>query len=242
VKNNLVVVFSNPCRWGELVVPTSRSYGDACGIARALDVVGERWALLVVRELLLGPLRFSDLRRALPRASSNLVADRLRELDGHGVVRRRKLAAPAGSWVYELTEWGHELEPIVLALGGWGLRVPLPPEPMLSATSVLLFLRGSARPDPAAPTAVFRLELDDRVWSVRSSSGRVDIRPGEPPAADVRLRTDARTLNALLDEPAMLDACLSDGTVVAAGDLTALRTLLQAVIHPRPAAGSVVNV
>jgi DNA-binding HxlR family transcriptional regulator len=80
-------------------MPTSRSYGDACGIARALDVVGERWALLVVRELLLGPQRFSDLRRALPGASSNLVADRLRELDGHGVVRRRKLPAPAGSWV-----------------------------------------------------------------------------------------------------------------------------------------------
>jgi DNA-binding HxlR family transcriptional regulator len=79
-------------------MPTSRSYGDACGIARALDMVGERWALLVVRELLLGPQRFSDLRCALPAASSNLVADRLRELDGRGVVRRRKLAAPASSW------------------------------------------------------------------------------------------------------------------------------------------------
>ncbi|HEX2809948.1 MAG TPA: helix-turn-helix domain-containing protein, partial [Kineosporiaceae bacterium] len=198
-------------------MPTSRSYGEACGIARALDVVGERWALLVVRELLLGPQRFSDLRRALPRASSNLVADRLRELDGHGVVRRRKLAAPAGSWVYELTEWGRELEPIVLALGGWGLRVPLPPEPMLSALSVLLFLRGSARPDPAAPTAVYRVELDDRVWAIRSESGRVDIQPGEPAAADVSLRTDPRTLNALLADPAALDACMSDGSVVAVG-------------------------
>src|SRR5580693_5149596 len=103
-------------------MPTTRTYGDACGIARALDIVGERWALLVVRELLLGPQRFSDLRRALPGASSNLVTDRLRELQRSGVVRRRKLAAPAGSWVYELTEWGQELEPIVLALGGWGLR------------------------------------------------------------------------------------------------------------------------
>ena len=71
-------------------MPTSRSYGDACAIARALDVVGERWALLVVRELLLGPQRFSDLRRALPAASSNLVADRLRELTARGVIRRRK--------------------------------------------------------------------------------------------------------------------------------------------------------
>jgi DNA-binding HxlR family transcriptional regulator len=110
-----------------------------------LDVVGERWALLVVRELLLGPQRFSDLRRALAGASSNLVADRLRELEGRGVVRRRELAPPASSWVYELAEWGRELEPIVLALGSWGARVPFPPAPTtLSATSVLLFLRTSA--------------------------------------------------------------------------------------------------
>lgn len=121
-------------------MPTSRSYGDACAIARALDVVEERWALLVVRELLLGPRRFTDLRRALPGSSSNLLSDRLRELEGRDVIRRRKLPPPASSWVYELTEWGRELEPIVLALGMWGIRVPLPPSPAtLSATSVLLF-------------------------------------------------------------------------------------------------------
>jgi DNA-binding HxlR family transcriptional regulator len=219
-------------------MPTSRSYRDTCGIARALDVVGERWALLVVRELLLGPQRFSDLRQALPGASSNLVADRLRELDGRGVVRRRKLPAPASSWVYELTEWGRELEPILLALGDWGLRVPLPPEPTtLSATSVLLFLRGCARPDPAAPATTYRIELDDRVWAIHSSSGRVDIQPGEPAAAAASLRTDPKTLNALLGAPAALDASMSDGSVVAAGDLEALRQLLQAVTSPSPAAG-----
>ncbi|WP_329089799.1 winged helix-turn-helix transcriptional regulator [Streptosporangium sp. NBC_01469] len=217
-------------------MPTSRSYGDACGIARALDVVGERWALLVVRELLLGPERFSDLRRALSGASSNLVADRLRELEGRGVLRRRRLAAPAGSWVYELTDWGRELEPIVLALGGWGIRVPLPPEPTtLGATSVLLFLRASARPDPAAPATTYRLELDDRVWTIRSASGRIDIRPGEPAAADASLRTDPRTLNALLGDPATLDAFVSDGSVVTAGDPAALRRLLWAVTSPFPA-------
>lgn len=209
-------------------MPTRRSYGDACGIARALDVAGERWALLIVRELLLGPQRFSDLRRALPGASSNLVADRLRELDGRGVVRRRKLSAPAGSWVYELTEWGRELEPIVLALGGWGLRVPLSPEPTtLSATSVLLFLRGSARPDPAAPETTYRLELDDHVWTIRAASGQVDIQPGEPAEAAASLRTDPKTLNALLDDPAGLHAAVSDGSAVVAGDLSALRRLLE---------------
>ncbi len=218
-------------------MPTSRSYGDACGIARALDVVGERWALLVVRELLLGPQRFSDLRRALVGASSNVVADRLRELEGRGVVRRRRLAPPASSWVYELTEWGRELEPIVLALGSWGVRVPLPPAPTtLSATSVLLFLRTSARPDPTASATIYRVELDDRVWTIRAAAGQVHVEPGEPTTADVCFRTDPETLNALLDDPAALDTAMSDGNVVAAGDLSALRRLLQAVTIPSPAA------
>jgi DNA-binding HxlR family transcriptional regulator len=215
---------------GESIMPTSRSYRDACGIARALDVVGERWALLVVRELLLGPQRFSDLRDALAGASSNVVADRLRELEGHGVVHRRKLAPPAGSWVYELTEWGWELEPIVLALGNWGVRVPLPSTPTsLSATSVLLFLRTAARPDPEAPAAVYRLDLDDRAWTIRTSEGQVHVQPGEPSEADAALRTDPGTLNALLDDPTALDAAMSTGNVT--GDLSALRRLLYAVTN-----------
>jgi len=213
-------------------LPTSRTYQDAYGIARALDVVGERWALLVVRELLLGPQRFSDLRSGLPGASSNLVADRLRELAGRGVIRRRRLAPPAASWVYELTDWGRELEPIVLALGGWGLTVPLPATPTtLSATSVLLFLRGSARPDPQAP-ATYRLELDDQVWTVRTVAGRAHIQPGEPADADASLRTDPKMLNALLENPDALDAAISDGSAIAAGDLPALRRLLRAVTSP----------
>jgi DNA-binding HxlR family transcriptional regulator len=216
-------------------MPTSRSYGDACAIARALDVVGERWALLVVRELLLGPQRFSDLRRALPGASSNLVADRLRELAARGVIRRRKLPAPASSWVYELTEWGAELEPILLALGGWAMHVPLPPAATLSATSVLLFLRGSARPDPGAPPATYRIELDDRVWAVRTETGRLDVRPGEPDQPDAALRTDPATLNALLDGSLDLDAAGSSGSVVTAGDRPALRRLIEAVQSPAAA-------
>jgi DNA-binding HxlR family transcriptional regulator len=219
-------------------MPTSRSYGDACAIARALDVVGERWALLVVRELLLGPQRFSDLRRALAGASSNVVADRLRELEGRGVVGRRKLAPPAGSWVYELTEWGRELEPILLVLGNWGVRVPLPPtSTTLSATSVLLFLRTSAHPDPKAPATTCRIELDDRVWTVRTAAGQVYVEPGEPTRADVYLRADPQTLNALLDDPAALDAAVSGGSVVVAGDLSALHRLLQAVSIPSPVGG-----
>src|SRR3954469_17558802 len=98
----------------------ARSYEDRCGIARALDVVGERWALLVVREMLLGPKRFTDLRAGLPKLGPDILSQRLRDLEEAGIVRRGKLPPPAASRVYELTEWGQELEPVLMALGRGG--------------------------------------------------------------------------------------------------------------------------
>lgn len=205
-------------------MPTSRSYRDSCAIARALDVVGERWALLVVRELLFAPQRFSELRHALPQISSNLLADRLRELENNGVIRR------GGPQVYELTEWGQKLGPILLALGDWGIDAPQPPAPAaLSATSVLIFLQGAARPDPAAPPMTCRLELDGRVWTVRLASGRAEVQPGEPATADVSLRTEPRTLAALLTDPDNLATACADGSVAVVGDLSAVDRLLRAV-------------
>ena len=218
-------------------MPTNRSYGDACGIARALDVVGERWALLVVRELLLGPQRFSDLRRVLPKAASNVIADRLRELEGRGVITRRTLPPPAASSVYELTAWGQDLEPILLALGNWSVGVPLPPTPVtLSATSMLLFLRTCARVDPGAAPLVCRLELNDRVFAVRVEDGQMHVQADVPPMPDVSLRTDPWTLNTLLDDPSKLDLAVSEGTAAVEGDWSALRRLLDAAIVPAPAA------
>ncbi|WP_214324978.1 winged helix-turn-helix transcriptional regulator [Nonomuraea sediminis] len=217
-------------------MPTSRSYRDSCGIARALDVVGERWALLVVRELVLVPQRFSELRRALPHVSSNLLADRLRELEHNGVIRHRQ-APEEGPRVYELTEWGRKLEPIVLALGDWGIDAPQPPPPAaLSATSVLIFLQGAARPDPAAPPTTCRLELDGRVWTVRLASGRVQVQPGETATADASLRAEPKTLSALLTDPATLAAACADGSVTVVGDLSAIGRLLHAVSDPWPSA------
>jgi DNA-binding HxlR family transcriptional regulator len=215
-------------------MPTSRSYRDSCGIARALDVVGERWALLVVRELLLAPQRFSELRHALPHVSSNLLADRLRELEHNGVIRRG-LAATEDPRVYELTEWGRKLEPILLALGDWGIDAPQPPPPTaLSATSVLIFLRRAARPDPAAPPMNCRLELDGRVWTVRLASGRVQVQLGEPATAAVSLRAEPKTLSALLADPATLATAYADGSVAVVGDLSAIGRLLHSVTDPWP--------
>lgn len=207
-------------------MPTTRSYGDACTIARALDAVGERWALLVVRELLLGPRRFSDLRRGLPGASSNLVADRLRELETRDVLRRRRLPPPAASWVYELTPRGRRLSAVLDALGEWGADLPRPPEPFaLSATSVLLYLRGAARP---TTTATFRVDLRGpdatvEVWTVRTAPGGVHVEQGDPPAPDAMITTDPHALNALLADPSTLD----DYDVT--GDREALRRLLHTV-------------
>jgi DNA-binding HxlR family transcriptional regulator len=205
-------------------MPTSRSYGDACTIARALDVVGERWALLVVRELLFGPQRFSDLRRALAGASSNMLTDRLRELEANGVVARRRLPAPAASSVYELTPSGRELEPVLHALGNWGSRLSVPEPGHLSATSVLLYLRGSRFPDPRA---VYRIDLDDQVWTVRTVNTRLQVEPGPPDNPDAGLRTDPATLNALLSDPGRLKSAVASGKASVTGDEAALLRLLK---------------
>jgi DNA-binding HxlR family transcriptional regulator len=122
-------------------MPTTRSYGDGCAAAHGLALIGERWALLVVRELLLGPKRFTDLRAGLRGISPNVLTDRLDELERVAVVRRRKLAPPAAAWVYELTEWGMELEPVVVALGRWAARSPFLPQGTLGVDSLILSFR-----------------------------------------------------------------------------------------------------
>src|SRR3954454_5030595 len=105
-------------------MPARRNYSQGCGTAHALDLVGDRWALLVVRELVLGPKRFIDLREGLPGIGPNVLSQRLKELSDAGVTRRGLLPRPAGSTVYELTEWGSELEDVIVRLGRWGARSP----------------------------------------------------------------------------------------------------------------------
>src|SRR5450759_1127943 len=148
-----------------------RSYHDACGMALALDLVGERWALLVVRELVLGPKRYTDLRADLPGISTTVLAHRLDELEQTGVVRRRRLAPPAGSTVYELTDWGQELEPVIRQLGRWGARSPTRRrDAHLSAAGLVLSLRTNYQPDGSdgfAATIELRLGEDRFTATVR---------------------------------------------------------------------------
>ena len=120
----------------------ARRYRDACAAAHALDLVGERWALLVMRELMMGPRRFSDLRVSLPGISANVLTQRLQGLEASGVLTRRRLPPPAAAQVYELTPWGYESEPIFQALGRWAARSPThDPSLPLSAASLMLSLR-----------------------------------------------------------------------------------------------------
>jgi len=155
-----------------------RTYGDRCGIARALDAVGDRWALLVVRELLLGPKRFTDLRTGLPRVSPDVLAQRLRELEAAGVLRRDSLPPPAASQVYELTERGRELKPVILELGRWGSGEPSndgPLGPDAAVIALMTMFRGDLE-------GTFELRLDGHAFSLSAADGRLDAMRG--PATD----------------------------------------------------------
>jgi DNA-binding HxlR family transcriptional regulator len=177
-----------------------RTYGDRCGIARALDVIGERWALLVVRDLLLGPKRFSDLRAGLPRVSADVLAQRLRELEAAGVVQRRRLPPPSASRVYELTERGRELEPVVLGLARWGSRTPVPEgDPPLSPDSAMLALKTLF--DPAAArdvTVSYELRFGDHQFHLRTADGALELGRGPADHPDAVIDTEPETLAAVL--------------------------------------------
>jgi DNA-binding HxlR family transcriptional regulator len=170
-----------------------RSYGDPCGIARALDVVGERWALLIVRELLFGPKRFTDLRAALG-ASPNVLSQRLGELEAGGVVLQRS----SGGALYELTDWGHALHPILLALGRWGARAQHRPAGDLSVDALMAALEASFLPESMGERrATYELRLADERFSVDVERGVMAISRGSPRTADCVIETDAATLRAL---------------------------------------------
>jgi DNA-binding HxlR family transcriptional regulator len=166
-----------------------RRYEDACAAAHALDLVGERWALLVMRELMLGPKRFSDLRASLPGISANVLTQRLEGLEIAGVLVRRKLPPPASAQVYELTQWGYESEPIFQALGRWAARSPAhDPTLPFSAASLVLSLRTMLDPFRAKGVdARIGLRLGEESFLAHLSEGRIEIASSHLDGADVTL-------------------------------------------------------
>lgn len=204
-----------------------RTYNDLCGIARALDVIGERWALLVVRELMLGPKRFSDLRKGLPGVGPDMLAARLRDLEAAGVVARRKLEPPANARVYELTDKGRALRPALLELGRWGSSLPPRPDAAFSPDSAVLALATLFDPeaDPRLE-ATFALRLDGQMFTARVAGGEIDVSRGSPPEPAATISVSPRTLAAVLWHGCGPAAAERAGELEIDGDRRAVRRFL----------------
>jgi DNA-binding HxlR family transcriptional regulator/putative sterol carrier protein len=217
-----------------------RTYGDGCAIARGLDLVGERWALLVVRELLLGPKRYTDLKNGLPNASPNVIYDRLRELERAGVVERDKLPPPAGSRVYALTDWGHELEDTVMSLGRWAARSPSQPkEAPIGADSMVLALRARFDSDAAVgQRASYELRLGEDRFRIEVSDDAINVARGSADQADATIETDPGTLAAVLWNGRPLADAQRAGQLRIEGNQAAVERLVRLFPMPEPAAAA----
>jgi DNA-binding HxlR family transcriptional regulator len=219
---------------------TRRTYGDGCGIAHALDLIGERWALLVVRELLLGPKRFTDLREGLPNASPNVLAQRLRDLEQGAIVQRRKLPPPAGSWVYELTDWGRELKPVIISLGTWAIRSPSFPHGAPVGTDSVILALGTFFDAGIAGdlTARYEIRLGESPFDVRIADGEIELQRGTPSDPDATVVTDAETLSEIVWDGRDLSEALRAGDIAIDGDEGAVRRLIEAIVRPAAAASA----
>lgn len=192
-----------------------RSYGQYCSVAKALDVVGDRWTFLIVRELLLrGACRYTDLRNGLPGIASNMLADRLRDLESSGVIRREDAPPPVATTLFHLTEAGLELEPVVQAIGWWGVRFMAEPADgdefrgHWFTFPVSYFLRDR---DPGAPLASIELRAASEPVVIEVSGGSVRTRLGKATAPDLVLAGDPRLILALLSGKRTPDEVAADG-------------------------------
>jgi DNA-binding HxlR family transcriptional regulator len=213
-----------------------RTYADPCGIARALDVIGERWALLVVRELLLGPKRFTDLRAGLPHLGPDVLSQRLRELEQAGVVRRDQLPPPAASRVYELTDWGRELEPVVLGLGRWGSRAPFPAgHGALGIDALILALKTLFDPTLADGQigSTYEIRVAGQPFTVRPTERRLDVSRGAAPDAIATIVGEPEALQSVLWHGHGLPDALRGGSMTISGDRSAAERFLR--LFPLPA-------
>lgn len=216
---------------GILIAMKQRSYNQYCGLAYALDLVGERWTILIIRELVAGPRRFKDLLAGLPEISTNLLAERLKQLEQQGLIRRRALPPPAGSAVYELTSVGEALEPTLLELGRWGSQF-VPPEPgdaaVLHVGSYALTLKTFFRPELARGVdETYALHIDGEVLHARVHAGALDVRQGEPRDANVTVYADMPTYLGLLAGTVTPGQALAQGMITVEGDWKALERFLR---------------
>ncbi|MEN3972344.1 winged helix-turn-helix transcriptional regulator [Sphingomicrobium sp. XHP0235] len=213
---------------------TRRRYDDACGTAHALELLGERWTLLVLRELMLGPRRFSELRADLPGISARVLTQRLEEMEAKGLVARRMLPPPVNAQVYDATDWGREAEPILQEMGRWAARSPgHDPRLPISAVSVLLSFRTMLDGARASERdMVLQFVLSGRPYIGRLDKGRLVIDPGEADAADVTIRAAPEALVAVAYGGAPFSLIEIEGDVEAAARFLSLFSLPEKVAAP----------
>lgn len=197
-----------------------KRYGQYCGLVRGAEIVGERWSLLIIRDLLVSPKRYTDLRKGLPGIPTNILAARLKELEGAGVVQRRVLPRPDGSVVYELTDYGRELDEIVLALGRWGAKSMTKPQPgdIVTVDSMIMALRSTFRADTAGGVHLgYELRLGDIVIHALIDDGDLEVAEGGKPNADLVIESGP-AIKALMAREMSPAEALAGGSVRLAGD------------------------
>ncbi|WP_249276421.1 winged helix-turn-helix transcriptional regulator [Sphingomonas baiyangensis] len=201
---------------------TKRWYPDACGTALALEFVGERWSLLVMRELMLGPRRFSDLKADLTGISANILTQRLQGLEAAGIVTRERLPPPVNTQVYALTPWGYEAEPIFQTMGRWATRSPEhDPTLPLSPVSAMLSLRTMIRPGGGYPPMLLGFGFPGAGFVGRLTADALDIERGDPAKADVAFETDPTTFVGLVYGKRPFADAEAAGTLRLTGDRAA---------------------
>ena len=197
-----------------------RRYDDACAATHSMDIIGERWALPVMRELMLGPRRFGELKASINGISANVLTQRLEGLEAAGVLRRHRLPPPASVQVYELTPWGYEAGPIFQAMGRWAVRSPAhDPTRPFSAVSLMLSFRTMMDMQRAAErdgTIAFRIGAD--AFTITLAEGQVALARGEPPQPDLVLAGPTSALGAAAYGGAPLAALEAEGALAIEGD------------------------
>ena len=217
---------------------SERSYNQYCSIARAMDILGERWTILIVRDLAIGPKRYKDLLEGLPGIGTNLLAARLRRLEEEGIVNRILLPPPAGVSAYGLTAVGLQLEPVIMGLGRWGhqfLGTPGPGEALLPGP-FFLSLRASFRPESASDlTETYEFRVEGRVFEVRVDKGSCTTREGPARSPDATFTIDIEKLFALRSRRLSPKDALAGGAKVD-GDPSALHRFVEVFAWPSSSA------
>jgi DNA-binding HxlR family transcriptional regulator len=209
----------------------ARGYHQYCPVARGLDLVGERWTLLIMRELLLGPRRFTDLAAGLPGIGTSVLTSRLKELERSGLVAKRNLPPPFASVVYELTDQGRGVGPALAALANWGVNVLGKPrdDDHVMSSWLVLGLSVTATPDPRVPDANYELRIDEESFHIGAHQGRLQPAHGPAPNSAATITMSSRTLAAIASGELKLPSRHADRLTRIDGDSVGARRLLAAL-------------